>query len=164
MMLKVRRRLWYRPLGLTVAFVWRGRQAQDSGFAVRMKVPFAFQTASGQHFAPGVYTIQERRAVHADSRSGVSGWALTQVTMTACPQLKARRYSRITATSTSYAAWLLGRRPPGLCRHLESRNGSRNSRGQNHGGPQSRGGGAAGRTLKTDAVRKSIATALATSK
>lgn len=33
-------------------------QAQDVGFAAKMNVPFAFQTASGQHFAPGVYTIR----------------------------------------------------------------------------------------------------------
>jgi hypothetical protein len=32
-------------------------QAQNPGFAAKMNVPFAFQTASGQHFAPGVYTI-----------------------------------------------------------------------------------------------------------
>ena len=32
-------------------------QAQDAGFAAKMNVPFAFQTASGQHFAPGIYTI-----------------------------------------------------------------------------------------------------------
>jgi hypothetical protein len=33
-------------------------QAQDGGFAAKVNVPFAFQIASGQHFAPGVYTIR----------------------------------------------------------------------------------------------------------
>jgi hypothetical protein len=33
-------------------------QAQDLGFAAKINVPFAFQTASGQHFAPGIYTIK----------------------------------------------------------------------------------------------------------
>ena len=42
---------------LAVASSAPAAQAQDSGFAARMNVPFAFQTALGQHFAPGVYTI-----------------------------------------------------------------------------------------------------------
>src|ERR1700749_3030217 len=33
-------------------------QAQDGGFAAKVNVPFAFQIASGQHFAPGIYTIR----------------------------------------------------------------------------------------------------------
>ena len=42
---------------LAVASSAPAAQAQDAGFAAKMNVPFAFQTASGQHFAPGVYTI-----------------------------------------------------------------------------------------------------------
>ena len=42
---------------LAVASSAPAAQAQDVGFAAKMNVPFAFQTASGQHFAPGVYTI-----------------------------------------------------------------------------------------------------------
>jgi hypothetical protein len=33
-------------------------QAQNATFATRVNVPFAFETASGQHFQPGVYTIR----------------------------------------------------------------------------------------------------------
>jgi hypothetical protein len=43
---------------LTVASLAPVAQAQNSGFAARMKVPFAFQTPTGQNFAPGVYTIR----------------------------------------------------------------------------------------------------------
>jgi hypothetical protein len=43
---------------LAVASLAPVAQAQSSGFAARMKVPFAFQTSSGQNFAPGVYTIR----------------------------------------------------------------------------------------------------------
>jgi hypothetical protein len=43
---------------LAVASSAPAAQAQDVGFAAKMNVPFAFQTASGQHFAPGVYTIR----------------------------------------------------------------------------------------------------------
>ena len=42
---------------LAVASSAPAAQAQNPGFAAKMNVPFAFQTASGQHFAPGVYTI-----------------------------------------------------------------------------------------------------------
>src|SRR3984957_11056742 len=42
---------------LAVASSAPAAQAQDPGFAAKMNVPFAFQTASGQHFAPGIYTI-----------------------------------------------------------------------------------------------------------
>jgi hypothetical protein len=43
---------------LAVASSAPAAQAQGSGFAAKMNVPFAFQTASGQHFAPGIYTIR----------------------------------------------------------------------------------------------------------
>jgi hypothetical protein len=43
---------------LTVASLAPVAQAQDSEFAAKMNVPFAFQTASGQHFGPGVYTVR----------------------------------------------------------------------------------------------------------
>jgi hypothetical protein len=32
--------------------------AQHPNFAAKMNVPFAFQTSSGQHFGPGIYTIR----------------------------------------------------------------------------------------------------------
>ena len=32
-------------------------QAQQPSFAAQVQVPFAFETSSGQHFQPGVYTI-----------------------------------------------------------------------------------------------------------
>ena len=33
-------------------------QAQNQLFAAQVNVPFAFETSSGQHFQPGVYTIR----------------------------------------------------------------------------------------------------------
>jgi hypothetical protein len=33
-------------------------QDQDPGFAAKMNAPFAFETATGQHFNPGIYTIR----------------------------------------------------------------------------------------------------------
>ncbi len=42
---------------LAVASSVPAAQSQNPGFAAKMNVPFAFQTASGQHFDPGVYTI-----------------------------------------------------------------------------------------------------------
>jgi hypothetical protein len=43
---------------LAVASSAPAAQAQDATFAAKMNVPFAFQTTSGQHFAPGIYTIR----------------------------------------------------------------------------------------------------------
>lgn len=34
-------------------------QAQNRTFAARVNVPFAFETTTGQHFQPGVYTIRD---------------------------------------------------------------------------------------------------------
>ena len=65
---------------LAVASLAPVAQAQDSGFAARMNVPFAFQTATGQHFGPGVYTIhmngQQTMLIQG---TGASGMVLTQV-------------------------------------------------------------------------------------
>jgi hypothetical protein len=43
---------------LAVATVAPVAQAQNQLFAARVNVPFAFETSSGQHFLPGVYTIR----------------------------------------------------------------------------------------------------------
>jgi hypothetical protein len=66
-------------------------QAQDAGFAAKMNVPFAFQTASGQHFAPGVYTIQMNGAQTARIRSNTSsGVILTQLASDGMPATKGK--------------------------------------------------------------------------
>jgi len=60
---------------LTVASLVPVVQAQDSGFVATVKVPFAFQTASGQHFSPGVYTIrmsgQQSMVIRGTETSGL---------------------------------------------------------------------------------------------
>jgi len=61
-------------------------QAQDAGFAAKMNVPFAFQTASGQHFAPGVYTIQMNGQHTIVIRSRIaSGLVLAQMANDSLP-------------------------------------------------------------------------------
>ena len=66
-------------------------QAQDAGFAAKMNVPFAFQIASGQHFAPGVYTIQMNDAQTARIRSNTSsGVILTQLASDGMPATKGK--------------------------------------------------------------------------
>ena len=65
---------------LAVASAAPAAQAQGSGFAAKMNVPFAFQTASGQHFAPGVYTIRMNDELSVLIRSNTSsGLVLTQL-------------------------------------------------------------------------------------
>jgi hypothetical protein len=71
---------------LTVASLAPVAQAQNSGFAARVNVPFAFQTSSGQNFAPGVYTIRmngEHTMVIRGTKT--SGVALTQLASDSLP-------------------------------------------------------------------------------
>jgi hypothetical protein len=65
---------------LAVASSAPAAKAQDGAFAAKMNVPFAFETVSGQHFAPGIYTIcmnGEQTILIRSSTS--SGLALTQL-------------------------------------------------------------------------------------
>ena len=63
---------------LTVASLAPVAQAQDSGFAAKVNVPFAFQTASGQHFGPGIYTI----SMNGQQTILVRGWKTSGLVMT----------------------------------------------------------------------------------
>jgi hypothetical protein len=54
-------------------------QAQDPEFAAKMNVPFAFHTATGQTFAPGVYTIRMNGQVMLIRGKETSGVAITQL-------------------------------------------------------------------------------------
>jgi hypothetical protein len=60
---------------LAVAFSAPGAHAQSPGFAAKMDVPFGFQTASGQHFAPGVYTIsmngEQSMLIRGNTKAGM---------------------------------------------------------------------------------------------
>jgi hypothetical protein len=55
--------------------------AQNSLFAAKVNVPFAFETAAGQHFSAGVYTI---RMANPDTMliqgKSTSGMAMTKLT------------------------------------------------------------------------------------
>jgi hypothetical protein len=76
---------------LAVASSAPAAQAQDAGFAAKMNVPFAFQTASGQHFTPGLYTIQMNGAQTARIRSNTSsGVILTQLASDGMPATKGK--------------------------------------------------------------------------
>jgi hypothetical protein len=55
-------------------------QAQDLVAAARVNVPFAFETSSGQHFRPGVYTVSTTGLGTIVLRSSTSsGMALIQM-------------------------------------------------------------------------------------
>jgi hypothetical protein len=76
---------------LAVATSAPAAQAQDAGFAAKVNVPFAFQTASGQHFAPGVYTISMDSAQTARIRGNTtSGVTLTQRASDGIPATKGK--------------------------------------------------------------------------
>jgi hypothetical protein len=64
---------------LAVASLAPALRAQVTGFKVKANVPFAFETATGQHFTAGVYTI---RMDHAGTTviqgKSTSGLAMTQ--------------------------------------------------------------------------------------
>ena len=65
---------------LAVASSTTAAKAQDAGFVAKMTVPFAFQIASGQRLAPGIYTIrmngEHSMLIRSDTASGV---AMTQL-------------------------------------------------------------------------------------
>ncbi len=54
--------------------------AQDIGMFAKMNVPFAFETASGHHFAPGVYSVS-MDSLHTLLIRGDSDSALTMTTL-----------------------------------------------------------------------------------
>jgi hypothetical protein len=64
---------------LAVASLAPVAKAQDSGFAANINVPFTFQTATGQKFAPGVYTIRMNGQAMLIRGKETSGLAITQV-------------------------------------------------------------------------------------
>jgi hypothetical protein len=64
---------------LAVATVAPVAQAQNQLFAAQVNVPFAFETSSGQHFQPGVYTIRINGSQTMVIRSATSsGLAMIQ--------------------------------------------------------------------------------------
>jgi hypothetical protein len=82
-----------------------------------MNVPFAFQTASGQHFAPGVYTIrmngQQSMLIRSNTASGL---AMTQLANDGLPATQGK------AVFTHYgdqyflrAVWVAGNTSHLLC-------------------------------------------------
>jgi len=102
---------------LAVAFSAPAAKAQYGAFAARMNVPFAFQTASGQHFAPGIYTIrmnsQQTMLIRSNTASGL---AMTQLADDGLPATKGR------AVFTHYgdqyflrAVWVAGHSSHLLC-------------------------------------------------
>jgi hypothetical protein len=71
---------------LAVASSAPAAQAQSPAFAAKIDVPFAFQTGSGQHFAPGVYTIsmngEQSMMIRGNTKAGM---ALTQMASDGLP-------------------------------------------------------------------------------
>jgi hypothetical protein len=64
---------------LAVAPLSPALHGQDVGMIVNVNVPFAFQTASGHHFNPGIYSIKMEN-VHTLLIRGDSDVALTPAT------------------------------------------------------------------------------------
>lgn len=102
---------------LAVASIAPVAQAQDSGFAARMKVPFAFQTASGQHFAPGVYTIRMNGQQSILIRgTKTSGLATTQLANDGQPATKGKAvFTHYGDQYFLHAVWVEGNASHLLC-------------------------------------------------
>jgi hypothetical protein len=64
---------------LAIAPLSPALHGQDVGMIVNVNVPFAFQTASGHHFKPGIYSIKMEN-VHTLIIRGDSDIALTSAT------------------------------------------------------------------------------------
>jgi hypothetical protein len=74
---------------LAIASLAPAANAQDS-FAAKLKVPFAFQTATGQTFAPGVYTIRMNGQVMEIRGTTTAGLALTQLAYDGLPATRGK--------------------------------------------------------------------------
>jgi len=107
---------------LAVASLAPAAQAQDAGFVAKMNVPFAFQTASGQHFAPGVYTIrmngQQSMLIRGNTAAGL---VLTQLANDGLPATQGK------AVFTHYgnryflrAVWVAGDASHLLCKQSKA--------------------------------------------
>jgi hypothetical protein len=76
---------------LAVASSAPAAQAQDATFAAKMNVPFAFQTTSGQHFAPGIYTIrmngEQSMLIQSNTTAGLT---ITQLANDGMPATKGK--------------------------------------------------------------------------
>jgi hypothetical protein len=65
---------------LAVAPLSSALHGQDVGMVGKINVPFAFETASGHHFAPGVYSVR-MESLHILLIRGDSDSALTMATL-----------------------------------------------------------------------------------
>jgi hypothetical protein len=91
-------------------------QDQDTGFTAKMKVPFAFETAGGKQFAPGIYTIRMNGQQTMLIQGATSGLALTQLANDSLPATKGK------AVFTHYgdkyflrAVWVAGNNSHLIC-------------------------------------------------
>ncbi len=103
---------------LAVVSLAPAAQAQDiPGFAARMNVPFAFETSTGQHFNPGVYTIrmngQETLLIRGTTSAG-----LMMIQMASDGLPAARGKAVFTHYGDSYflrAVWVAGNNSHLIC-------------------------------------------------
>jgi hypothetical protein len=65
---------------LAVAPLSPALHGQDIGMVAKVNVPFAFETASGHHFAPGVYSVR-MESLHTLLIRGDSDSALTMTSL-----------------------------------------------------------------------------------
>jgi hypothetical protein len=101
---------------LAVASLAPVAQAQNPGFAAKINVPFAFQTASGQHFGPGVYTIDMDGQFMLIRGRGTSGLAMTRVANDGVPATQGKAV--FTHHGDQYflrAVWVAGNASHLLC-------------------------------------------------
>jgi hypothetical protein len=106
---------------LAVASLAPVAQAQVSEFTAKMNVPFAFQTASGQHFDPGVYTISVDGQFMLIRGRGISGLVMTQLAEDDLPATRGK--AAFTYYGGQYylrAVWVAGHANHLLCNTLKA--------------------------------------------
>ncbi len=90
--------------------------AQDSAFAASVNVPFAFQTATGQHFDPGVYTISIDGQTLVIRGKDTSGLTLTQLANDGQPATKGKAVFTLHRDQYFlHAVWVAGKSSHILC-------------------------------------------------
>ena len=102
---------------LALASLAPALHAQDSGFIVKVNIPFAFEIATGQYFTPGVYTIHMDSAqsmiVQGTSKSGL---AITQLANDGKPAEKGKAvFTRYGEKYFLREVWVTGNSSHLLC-------------------------------------------------
>jgi hypothetical protein len=115
---------------LAVAPLSPALHGQDVGMIAKMNVPFAFETASGHHFAPGVYSVR-MDSLHTLLIRGDSDSALTMTTVEDTGQTAKTGNATFRKYGNQYFLAEITKKPSDSLRQVEGRRPGADRRREN---------------------------------